>query len=476
MKENQSFNSTAICSALIFSICAFIVSCDVFDSETPNTPPEIQPINGEAIQVTPENPAINIWVALETDATDAEDDELRFFWEVKIAENVVAIEPLSSIEAQLQNGQSISQPRLSNRVKFLPTQTGNYHVAVSVVDSKGETVTVTRTLTVSESVETLPLEFRFPPIIVIGKQPLPVGEQATLVANPLILDAKLKYEWSAKNSLGEEVSGVLTPQESSPERHTFQSVDEGEFTISVKISDDSDRDPVENSLVITVVRENQAPVFNAQTFSLKPPLPADQPFFLVGETVEITATAVDEDENDQPALKYTWRVLLNGNQEITDTVLRSSLSSTNTVFFQASGGGIYAVETTVSDGRGGKDKTFLQLHVNTPPEFIGGISILGVLSIDNVIELTASAEDTDGDALSYSWQAKLNTLDVTNEVFEGVEMGERIRFKTQNAGVYQITVTATDGKRGTAANTVFIDIKEPIPPQVEPELPQIEQQ
>jgi len=432
---------------LVFWMCWVLVSCDYFDSDTENAPPEIQSVNGEDIQVSPKNPTPNQWVTLEVNAVDPDEDELRFFWSVKFMEEGKELPTVEPINKDL-----VSKTVRLPQVQFRPPEEGTYQVVVNVVDVKGAMATATTTFTVSKTAETQPpLEFREPAII-SGKQTIFVSERVLLVANPLELNSKLKYDWSA----GGEGASISHTESPSDDRRYFQSGKEGEFTITITMSDDSGREPVEGAIVITVTKRNSPPLFDAQPFSLKP----EHRFFLIDETIEITANATDEDKEDM--LKYEWQVFLDGNeQDVAGEVLRRDLSSENKVFFKAGTAGFYIIETTISDGRGGKDKTFLKLNVNTPPVFQQGITINGVLSVGSDIELTASAKDPDNDELSYSWEAKLENEDKTNEVFGGKKTGNTVVFNTPKAGTYQITVTAEDGKRGIANNTVFINIKEP---------------
>jgi len=432
--------------ALIFWMC-FFVSCDYFDSDIENALPEIQKVNEEEIQVSPPEPITDQWITLEVKAIDPDGDELRFFWEVKLEDEQKeppTIEPL--------NKALVSETELSQQVKFRPTEAGVYHATVSVVDIRGGTITATTTFTVSENAETQPpLEFGVP-AIVSGKQTVFVDERVLLVANPLELNSKLNYNWAAN---GKEDSGDLSLTEpSSNYMRYFQSDKEGEFNITVKMSDDSGREPVEGSIVITVKGQNNPPLFDARPFSLNP----EYPFYLADETIEITANAIDADGDE---LEYDWKVFPDGNEpDVAEKVLHRGFSSKNKVSFKLGDANFYIIETTVDDRRGGMDKTFLKLDVNKPPIFQQGITVNGVLSAGNDIELTANANDQNNDELSYSWEAKLQNEDKTNEVFGGKKTGDTVVFNPPKAGTYQITVTAEDGKRGTANNTVFINIKE----------------
>ncbi|MCZ6775441.1 MAG: hypothetical protein O7D34_03155 [Ignavibacteria bacterium] len=445
--KSLSFVKTAL-PLLGFWGCFLFVSCDIdFESDKENSPPEIKEVNGEVIEATPENPMTNQWVTLSVEATDPDGDELRYFWDVQIAGQEPQIEPFIP---------SITTLSLASRVKFLPTEPGTYNITVSVVEGKGEQLSATRTLTVTKSAENLPLQFGFPAIIAVGQQPLPADERLMLVANPAESNLALEYEWSGKDSLGNDVSDRLISHESFPERHYFQSGEVGEFTITVKISDDSERDPLDGFIVITVTRENHLPAFDAQPFTLEPPLPPEQPFLLVGESVEIRANVTDEDDFDQDNIQYTWRAFLDG-VDVTRRVLQGDLFSANTVFLRPDTGGLYAIETSARDTRGGVANTFVQIHVNTPPVFSGqGIFVNGVLSVGNDIELTADAVDDDNDAISYSWEAMLDNIHVRNEVFVGQKTGQIISFSPQEAGVYQVLVTVTDGKRGVATHTILL--------------------
>ena len=162
-------------------------------------------------------------------------------------------------------------------------------------------------------------------------------------------------------------------------------------------------------------------------------------------TVEFTADASDAD-NDP--LTYSWDF---GDGDKTGD------KNKETHIYQQEG--TYTAKVTVSDGNGGQSSDTIEIKVNKPPKSNNPPTV----QLDATpktgdsplaVEFTITANDPDGDSLTIDWDFGDNQT----------AQGQTSRNHTyQNAGNYTAKVTVSDGKGGTANDTVQITVNQPPP-------------
>ena len=108
-----------------------------------------------------------------------------------------------------------------------------------------------------------------------------------------------------------------------------------------------------------------------------------------------------------------------------------------------SGGPIFGGDDGGDDDNGGG---------NNPPQIVTVQALPDAISIGGTVTLSAIATDADGDTLTYLWQAsKGQFTDPTNHVTLWTA-------PTDFTGVFQITVTVTDGNGGMDIDYVDVTV------------------
>ncbi len=157
-----------------------------------------------------------------------------------------------------------------------------------------------------------------------------------------------------------------------------------------------------------------------------------------GQNVSFTAAGTDPD-ND--TLTYTWDF---GDGTPTSTTQNPTHAYTTA--------GTYSAKVTVSDGKGGSDDDTLSITVTQPnraPTVTAGRTPTGGVTTGQSIAFTATASDPDGDPLTYSWDFGDSTPNSTSQ---------NPAHSYSAAGTYSAKVTVSDGKGGTANDTLSITV------------------
>ncbi len=164
---------------------------------------------------------------------------------------------------------------------------------------------------------------------------------------------------------------------------------------------------------------------------------------VVGGQTNVFCTATDRD-ND--SLRYAWSAS-GGTVTGGGTVIH---------WIAPSGAGLFTVQCTVTDGRGGQstDVDTIQViqRINAPPSIekfnavprkvnLGGTSVIGCI-----------ATDSDGDSLSYSWSAGAGVVSGS---------GPTVQWSAPStAGDYAVTCTVKDGFGGSTTDSVKLEVRD----------------
>ena len=123
--------------------------------------------------------------------------------------------------------------------------------------------------------------------------------------------------------------------------------------------------------------------------------------------------------------------------------------------------GIYSVQVTVSDGRGGEDTDSVDIRVraNRAPTITRLTPDATWAAPGGSIRVTCEAQDADGDDLSYRWSATAGTFE---------DMGETIEWTApEHLGTCSITVVVSDPYGGSVADTLSLSVTPTQPPVIE---------
>ena len=173
---------------------------------------------------------------------------------------------------------------------------------------------------------------------------------------------------------------------------------------------------------ITDILPNNPPVINSLT--------ASATSVQQGGTVNLSCSASDADGD---ALTYTWTK--------TGGTL-SSTTGTSTVWTAPTTVGTYTVTVTVSDGEASvnQSKTITVTETpNNPPVINSMTASATSVQQGGTVNLSCSASDADGDALTYTWTKTGGTLSSTTGT-------STVWTAPTTVGTYTVTVTVSDGE------------------------------
>jgi hypothetical protein len=176
-----------------------------------------------------------------------------------------------------------------------------------------------------------------------------------------------------------------------------------------------------NHFLLTVTPANDAPVLD----------PISDVIVTEGDIVQLNPTATDL-EGDSLTFSFTSPLNTSGGWQ-------TNFSSSGT----------YHVTVTVDDGHGGTDSEdviIMVLEFGNHEPVLDPISDVIVTEGDTV-QLHPTATDIDGDSLSYSFTAPLNTTGGWHTSFN-------------SSGEYDVTVAVNDGHGGTDSQSVHITVLE----------------
>ena len=164
-----------------------------------------------------------------------------------------------------------------------------------------------------------------------------------------------------------------------------------------------------------------------------------------GAVSAITCSASDADGD---ILAYTWSAASGTISGTGHTINWTAPASSST----------YVINVTVSDGHGGSKQSSVNVPVtklNNPPTISSLVANPTTISTGAVSAITCTASDSDGDTLTYTWSAASGTITGT---------GATVNWTAPlSSGTYTITCSISDGKGGTALQSVDIYAGPPIP-------------
>ncbi len=152
-------------------------------------------------------------------------------------------------------------------------------------------------------------------------------------------------------------------------------------------ADDGVNPPVTSQTTVTVL--NAAPVLGTPSIT-NGPVPD-------GANVHVAAGFTDAGTHDTHTASINWGDMATSNGVVTESNGSGSVSGDHS-YSQA---GLYTVTITLTDDNGGTSVQTTQVLVNTPPTVSAGGPYAG--SEGSQLLLQASANDVDGDTLTYSW-------------------------------------------------------------------------
>ena len=294
-------------------------------------------------------------------------------------------------------------------------QAGSYAVTFTVSDGRGGQASQTTVISVGD--------VNHPPTLSsIGDQSVSEGSALALTLSGMDPDG---------NAITYSVSG--NPSGSSLSNNQFSwtpnSNQAGNYTVTFTVSDGSGGEAKE-TITITVADANQSPTLSSignQSVS-------------EGSALTLTLSGSDPDGD---ALTYS----VSGNPS------GSSLSNNQFSWTPDNNqAGNYTVTFTVSDGRGGQATQTIVISVgdvNHPPT-LSGIGNQSV-SEGSILTLTLTGNDPDGDAIAYSASGDPSGSSLVGNVFNWTPNNDQ-------AGSYQVSFTASDGKGGEASEAITITV------------------
>jgi len=292
---------------------------------------------------------------------------------------------------------------------------GTYTVTLTVTDNDGATDTDTSTVIVVSS----------PPVASAGGPY--TGNEGSLI----LLDASgssdaggsiTLYEWDCQSD------GVYEQNSTQPLGLGCSYVDEGNFTVTLRVTDDDGDSTV---TVATIAVQNVAPTLTG---------PAGPTNGNEGSTLNWSATATDPGVND--VLTYSW--------DFGDGVSGSGPSA----FHAYEENGTYTVTVTVDDGDGGTDVNSVTVVIaNVAPSF-NLATIPNLANEGQQLTFTATATDPGGtDVLTFSWDFGDG----------GTETGDNVVYTYADDGTFTVTVTVTDDDGASAVTTAQIVVNNVAP-------------
>jgi hypothetical protein len=227
----------------------------------------------------------------------------------------------------------------------------------------------------------------------------------------------------------EDAGTTCTPTGASTLTPSITCNDDAVLNAALSANDGVNPSTVANT---TVTFNNVAPVLSAVSAS-----PTLVP---TGGTVSIGASFTDVGTNDTHVALVNWGDVSTSHATINESNGSGTLSDSH-VYTHS---GIYTITVTLTDDNGGNDVRTTQVTVNTPPTVDAGGPYVGLEGTQ--MALTATANDVDGDALTYSWAyTTSNTKAGTVCNVTGDTHSATLTLLCNDDATVNATVTVSDG-------------------------------
>ncbi|MCG3155947.1 MAG: hypothetical protein DKINENOH_02555 [bacterium] len=172
-------------------------------------------------------------------------------------------------------------------------------------------------------------------------------------------------------------------------------------------------------------------------------LAAKKSQLLLGESTTIYCTATDRNAEE---LSYTWQAT---GGTITGTGAQIDWTA-------PASQGNYTVQCFVHDGHGGRDSAIVQLEVlaaiNHAPSIAALTARPGKIDLGATTELTCTANDPDGDTLSYSWLVASGTLTGSDSIVTWTA--------PISEGDYFVVCKIEDSRGGQAVDSIGVRVRD----------------
>jgi len=156
-------------------------------------------------------------------------------------------------------------------------------------------------------------------------------------------------------------------------------------------------------------------------------------------------------DRDGDALGYNWSA---SGGSISGTGAAINWTAPDSV-------GSYNVTVTVTDGRGEEvtKQIAIQVRANRAPTISSLVADADWTLPSGTLQVTCTASDPDGDALTYEWTATAGDISGTNAV---------VNWTTpQEVGAYYITVVVRDSHGSSDTRTLSVTVAQEEPPTIE---------
>jgi uncharacterized protein YraI len=320
----------------------------------------------------------------------------------------------------------------AGQVHLQANNPGSATVTLTADDGRGGTAQVSFTVTVERPNQNPAIE-PIPDLALTPGQALDVPYTATDPdGNPLTVLAQSDNEAVVQASILE--AGQVHLQANNP----------GSATVTLT-ADDGRGGTAQISFAVTVTPPNQNPAIE---------LIAPQNL-VVGQSVDVPYTATDPDGDPLTVLA----------QSDNEAVVQASILLTGRVRLQANNPGSATVTLTADDGRGGTAQTSFAVTV-TPPNQNPAIEPIPdqALTPGQALDVPYTATDPDGDPLTVLAQSDNEAI-----VQAGILQPGQVHLQTNNPGSATVTLTADDGRGGTAQTSFAVTVTPPNQnPAIEP--------
>ena len=216
----------------------------------------------------------------------------------------------------------------------------------------------------------------------------------------------------------------------------LRAVNPGQATVSVT-ADDGRGGTAQMQFAVTVVAPNQNPTI----------APIEDRRLTAGETAEIGVSASDPDGD-------RLTVVARSSDE---NVVVAGINEAGTLVLRAVNPGQATVSVTAEDGRGGTAQTQFAVTVVAPNQ---NPTIAPIedrrLTAGETVEVGVSASDPDGDQLSIVARSSDENI-----VVAGINEAGTLVLRAVNPGQATVTVTADDGRGGTAQTQFAVTVVAP---------------